>query len=71
MVKFKKDKQIYAFKCVKENEDQIMKYIPLLRDNDIQTDDEQIYIAQKNIFFHLCRSIEAEIINDFEMNSQT
>ena len=43
MVKFKKDKKIYAFRCLKEENE--AKFVPQVGDNDCLTDDEQLFTA--------------------------
>ena len=70
LVKFRKEKQIYSFRCFKVP-DERSPQIDLTGDNDIQTDDEQIYLAQRNLFYNLCGSIQNEIMQEAEEENKS
>ncbi|CAD8114944.1 unnamed protein product [Paramecium sonneborni] len=62
LIKYKKGDQIYAFRCIKDNMKQC-KLKDIKQDHDVDTDDEQIFMATKNMFMSLCQSIKRELFN--------
>ncbi|CAD8202138.1 unnamed protein product [Paramecium pentaurelia] len=63
LIKYKKGDQIYAFRCIKDTMKQC-KLKDIKQDHDVDTDDEQIFMATKNMFMSLCQSIKRELFNN-------
>ncbi|CAD8092364.1 unnamed protein product [Paramecium primaurelia] len=63
LIKYKKGDQIYAFRCIKDTMKQC-KLRDIKLDHDVDTDDEQIFMATKNMFMSLCQSIKRELFNN-------
>ncbi|CAK60175.1 unnamed protein product (macronuclear) [Paramecium tetraurelia] len=63
LIKYKKGDQIYAFRCIKDTMKQC-KLKDIQQDHDVDTDDEQIFIATKNMFTSLCQSIKRELFHN-------
>ncbi|CAD8196747.1 unnamed protein product [Paramecium pentaurelia] len=63
LIKYKKGDQIYAFRCIKDTMKQC-KLRDIKLDHDVDTDDEQIFMATKNMFTSLCQSIKRELFNN-------
>ncbi|CAK87222.1 unnamed protein product (macronuclear) [Paramecium tetraurelia] len=60
LVKYKKGNQIYAFRCIKDNMKQF-RLKELRQDHDVDTDDEQIQMATKQMFMSLTQCIRNEM----------
>ncbi|CAK92838.1 unnamed protein product (macronuclear) [Paramecium tetraurelia] len=69
LIKYKKGDQIYAFRCIKDTMKQC-KLRDIKLDHDVDTDDEQIFMATKNMFMSLCQSIKRELFNNDDYQNE-
>lgn len=56
MIKYRKGSEIFAFRCIRDS-CKFRQLKALKQDHDVETDEEQVIAATKNMFMSLCESL--------------